>query len=134
MRILTLGQLIEAGACEEEAELFTQHFGKSVAVTEELATTLSGTFNFKWAGSNLLSRAAQVEFDEACDPAWAEYCKVRDAASAGYDKLCAASKAGYDKLCKAAWGEYLKTSKLPRDEFDKVCAVTFAKLYNADQT
>ena len=145
MRILTLAQLTEAGACEEEIELFTRHFGKSVAVTEELATTLSDTFSFRWAGLNLLSRAAQIEFDEARDPAGAEhtnasadaytkYSKVRAAACAEHDKFCAASRAKYDKVCKAAWGEYLKASKPSRDKYDKVCAVAFARLYNADQT
>ena len=123
MRTLTLKQLTEAHACEEQVKLFKKHFGASVEVTELLAESLARKFDFGWAGEHLLGHAAQAEYLKVCAAAGTEYLKAHDAAGAEYQKVC-----------DVAWAELEKATKPPRDKYDKVRAVTFARLYIADQT
>ena len=145
MRTLTLKQLTEAHACEEQVKLFKKHFGASVEVTELLAESLARKFDFGWAGEHLLGHAAQAEYLKVCAAAGTEYLKAHDAAGAEYQKVCAAAwseyqevraaaGAEYQKVCDVAWAELEKATKPPRDKYDKVRAVTFARLYIADQT
>lgn len=52
-RRVTLSQLMEAGACKSQRELFEKTFGRSVEVTSKLLKH-ANSFNFGWAIRNLL--------------------------------------------------------------------------------
>lgn len=62
MATLTLQQLIDAKACRSQLELFAARFGEAVDVTEDLAVSVAGDFDFNFAARHFL-RA----------PAWAQY-------------------------------------------------------------
>lgn len=128
MRTLTLAQLIEHKACENEVNLFKEHFGKSVIVTEELAVSLADVFDFSWAGRRLLSKAAQIEFErarvlastvcaEAHGPAQAEYSKVTRPAQAERDRECTSAWVEYRRVCGLCWVKYSEVCDAAKREY-----------------
>ena len=107
MRI-TLQQLIDAGACKNQLELFAKLFGNSVEVTEERALLVVDQFDWSWAG-RLLSESACAEYDRVRALAWAEF-----------NRVCALAWAEYDRVPKSAQAA----------EYDRVSALAWARLYN----
>jgi hypothetical protein len=108
MRI-TLQQLTDKDACQEQVDLFRALFGDSVDVTEELCASVAGKFDFDWAASSLLAPSARAEYKRATAPAWAEY----------------------KRATAPAWAEYKRATAPARDEYERATAVAFAIAYNS---
>ena len=114
--VLTLKQLIDAGACQDQVDLFRQEFGDSVNVTVAKARRYAGRFDFAWAARCLLDAPARAKYDKAHNAAraalWAKYEKAHDAALAEYGKVRAGARAAlwakYEKALDAAWAEHEK--------------------------
>ncbi|MDR3562068.1 MAG: hypothetical protein P4N59_11620, partial [Negativicutes bacterium] len=60
-KIITLGQLRTAGACQNQRKLFEETFGNSVEITEEICLAHANKFCWDWAAKNLLSPKAWAE-------------------------------------------------------------------------
>ena len=121
MATITVSMLREKGACEQQVKLFTELFGESVKVTEELCIRYSDRFDFNWAARVFLSAAAWAEYQRVTAAALAEYERVEDPAWAEYKRVTAAALAEYRRVRAAAWAEY-----------QRVRAQTWARYYNAD--
>ena len=120
---ITLQDLIDNDACEDQRELFAATFGESVKIGlrngfKALKAGLDVLWCERFIPAAALAEyvevrdAALAEYDKATAPAWAEYSKVRAAAWAEYDKATAAAWDEYDKATAAAWDECMK-SMLP---------------------
>ena len=88
-RILTLDQLIQAKACQEQVNLFKELFGSEVKVTVRKAQSVASKFDWNFAAAHLLSSSGYTEYDKVRAPALSEYKKVCAPAWAEYDKVCA---------------------------------------------
>ncbi len=104
MRITTK-QLREFHACPEQIELFEQHFGQSVTVTEALCLKHAGDFAFEWAAARLLSDSALKIYIEAIKPAWATNRKASKLAMKTYTEKIGGIKTAklYQKAVGSAW-------------------------------
>ena len=72
-KTITLAQLVEADACQEQVDLFQSTFGESVELTLELCVKHAYDFSFCWAGDNLLNRNKRAAFQAAKGPQYAAY-------------------------------------------------------------
>ena len=118
-KIITAKQLQDLNARRSQVVLFRELFGEQVEVTVALCESMSDQFDFDWAAANLLTDAStREEFKRVCDPASAEYVRVRDSASAEYDRVCDPALAEYDRVRASAWAQ-----------FDRACANAFATAY-----
>lgn len=72
-RQLTLRALIDAGACEEQVDLFRAKFGDSVVVTEDLCRSVAGEFDWDWFARNLLSQPMRDQYAAARKPMLDQY-------------------------------------------------------------
>ena len=68
---LTVRQLMDAGACNEQVEHFRERFGDEIEVTEALAIEHASEFDFGWAAEHLLTAQALAEYERVRAPAWA---------------------------------------------------------------
>ena len=127
MRILTLKQLTAAEACEEQVELFTQHFSKSVEVTEGLAESLACLFDFDWAGRHLLTGPSGDEYYRVLASADAECRKMSKFADAEYSKVCVDARTEYDKVCEPSWAVHEQPSGPVWDKYSKECRTACAE-------
>ena len=74
---ITVKQLQDVGACSAQVDKFVELFGSKVNVTKKLALQYYNVFDWNWVCSALLSKSASAEYDKVCNPARAEYNKVR---------------------------------------------------------
>ena len=113
-RTLTLQTLIDKDACQSQVDLFRQHFGPSVEVTEALCVKHARAFDWPWAARNLLSVSAEADYERvraaawadyrrANAPAWAEYARAIAPAWADYERATAPAVAEYKRVRAAAW-------------------------------
>lgn len=105
MDVITLAQLIEAGACDEEMKTFRRAFGASVEVTEDLAVEYADTFSFKWAATHLLKEGFVHQFMDAHLELHTAYRKTIDAAWEVYAPIVEPARATLDAAHKAAGDE-----------------------------
>lgn len=61
MKTITLQQLIEAHACDDQVAQFVELFGAAVDVTPETCMQVAHVFDWIWARDHLLHSAAQHE-------------------------------------------------------------------------
>lgn len=61
--MITAEMLENAGACDEQVQLFREHFPDGTEVTIEAATSVSRLFDWHWAAENLLSDTSHEEYD-----------------------------------------------------------------------
>ena len=108
MVTITLRQLKDLDACQEQVELFAAAFGTKVQVTVELAAQYADKFDFGWLAGRTLKASALAEYDKATASAWAEYDKVEASAWAKYGKATATAQAKYGKVRAPAQAEYGK--------------------------
>jgi len=120
-RILTAAQLEQAGAGEDQVEVFREAFGESVPVTVELTESVADRFAFYWAARSFLSAPAWAEYQRACDSAGTEYLRVRNAALAEYERVRDSARKKYDRVRDVAWKQY-----------ERALAREFARLYLQD--
>ena len=143
MAILTLQQLVDANACESQRARFASRFGESVDVTEDLAVSVAGDFDFDFAARHFLPAAAWAEYEAIRAAAWAEYKAITAAAWAEYEAITAAAWAEYEAIRAAAKAEYDRIRAAAKAEYEAITAPawaeyaalrarTFARLYNAD--
>ena len=117
-RILTLQQLRDVRACDEQVELFKQHFGDSVLVTVARAKKFSTVFDFDFAARHFLSTAARKVYEDT-DVAT---LKVYGDACAAAWKVCDDTYAAARKVCDDTRAAALKVR-------DDTCAAAFATVY-----
>ncbi len=86
MKTLKLQQLIDARACPAQVEEFRRRFGDRVEVTTELAESVAGDFDFRFAARHFLSPAAWAEFERARSAAVAEYWRTTAPAMAEFKR------------------------------------------------
>ena len=110
-RILTLQQLRDVRACDEQVELFKQHFGDSVRVTVARAKKFSTVFNFDFAARHFLSTAARKVYEDTRAAAW----KV-------YKDTCAPALKVCDDTRAREWKVYKDTYAAARKVCDDACA------------
>jgi hypothetical protein len=147
-KIITLAQLKAAGACADALQRFAAAFGESTPVTPSLACKHADQFDWDWAADNLLSAAAQVEYDQAVKRAQVEYetaaapARVKYAAAAApalallnsppseQDGVARAHLwAKYDRDRERAQVEYDRAAAAALAEYDRTCARAWAHLY-----
>ena len=96
-----------------------------------------------WAAKCLLTPTAFAKFNKACSDAQEKYGKVFIPAMKNFKKQKALARADYKngftttngcrKILNAAVTQFLETRQQPLEEYQKECAVTFARLYNSDK-
>ena len=148
MRVLTLAQLIEAKACPDQVKLFKKHFKKSIEVTEELAESLAGTFDFDWASQNLLTlntyttydkltEAARKKFSEDTAPTHRAREKVWTEAWAEYRLVGDPERKQAESARQAAWTEFIVNNTQAADaawvDYDRACVAIGQKAMEASQ-
>ena len=150
-KIITLAQLKAAGACADALQRFAAAFGESVQVTPSLAGKYADQFSWDWAADNLLSAAAQVEYDQAVKRAQVEYetaaapARVKYAAAAApalallnsppseQDGVARAHLwAKYDRDRERALAEYDRAVAPARTKRNKAVARAWATLYTKE--
>ena len=151
---ITLKQLKDARACEDQRKLFEQTFGQSVEVTEELCRTYAQKFDFSWASVRLLNDNQRKAYDEACAsyqkafykaiaPHEKAYREAVDSHEKAYFKACASyqkayNKAvdshekAYDKACASQRKTYYEAMAPHQKAYYKAIAIAFAKAYNGE--
>ena len=140
-RVLTLARLVKAGACQPQVDLFKQHFGKSVEVTEEVCLAHASEFSWGWAANHFLTPSALDAYDAARAPAWAAYDAAQASAWAAYnaamtpwvayDAARASAWVAYDAARASAWVAYDAAVAPARAAYDAARASAFAAAYNS---
>ena len=102
MRI-TLQQLIDAGACGDQRELFQQRYGDSVRVTKRECIAAAQLFDWDWAAQHLLSAPARRAWNEATTTARRAYHKALAPAQRAYDKATTPARRAYDEARAVAF-------------------------------
>ena len=141
MATITLRQLVAAGACVEQRELFANTFGKSVEVTIERAREVAELFDWDWARC-LLSPKAQAAYDAAKAPAqaacnaatasaWAAYNAATAPAWAAYDAAMATAQAAYNAAIAPALVAHNAAIAPARAAYSAARATAWAEAYLA---
>ena len=73
MTTITVRQLIDAGACKPEVNIFRWRYGDSVEVTEEAAAAVANDFDWDWAAKNFLTLDAYPKYHRVSEHAWEEH-------------------------------------------------------------
>lgn len=78
---ITLKQLKQADACEDQLKLFKETFGEEVgfktkAQAIKTASKMAHKFNLNWASLNLLSEDYRKAYEEAVVPLWETYLEA----------------------------------------------------------
>ena len=119
---ITLQQLRELEACEDQAKLFEATFGDAAELTVENADrAVEARLNTDWLASRTLTAAAREEYQRVKAPALAECQRVEAHALAEYERVEAHARAEYERVRDAAWAEYQRT-----------CGQEYVRLMNAD--
>jgi len=103
---ITLKQLQDAGACEEQQKLFKQAFGEQVEISEALAVQYAKVFNWEWAAEHLLSVLGRKAYREAVAAAVKAYHEAVVTAAKTYCEAEATAAKAYDEAVAAAWKTY----------------------------
>lgn len=75
---ITAELLRQKNACTDQGELFERHFPNGVEVSEALCLKHYQDFDWDWAADNLLSDAAQEEYNKARAVAFARASEVSE--------------------------------------------------------
>ena len=131
MKKITLQQLKDLDACQDQVDLFADTFGDEVIIkSEKHARKLADKypeFDYGWIAVNMLSEAARAEYKEVRGPAWAEYQEVLDAAFAEYEKALEAALAEHRKGLDSTWASYLKVRASALAEYEEVRGPAWAE-------
>jgi len=111
-RTLTIQQLEQAGAGEDQVEVFRETFGEFALVKAELAESLATPLGFSWATAACLlpDDASRKEFARARDSAQATFRHARVAAWKEYERVCKAAQAKSDLTLAEVQAEYQRAS------------------------
>lgn len=115
--IITLRQLVDLDACEEQCDEFERIWGQEVIVSEEEFIKHAKVFDWNWAMSNLLPYEESVECDNLITPLLHEMSSALEEAR----RKCKAWNDSFDKLKELREDWYTK--------IDEVRARAFAQLY-----
>ena len=131
---ITPERLQEKGACEDQRDLFAEHFPNGIEFESqeqaiEMCVKFADLFDFGWAADELLDADARAEFYRAKTHARAEYIKATAHAWAEFEKAKAYAWAEFKKAKAPAWAELKKAKAYAWAEFKKVQALAFAKAY-----
>ena len=124
-RILTLQQLRDVRACDEQVELFKQHFGDSVLVTVARAKKFSTVFDFDFAARHFLSTAARKVYEDTRAAAW----KVYNDTCAPALKVCDDTRAREWEVYKDIYAAARKVYNDACKVYNAACAAAFATVY-----
>jgi hypothetical protein len=92
MKSITYDMLRQAGACEEQREMFRRLFPHGVIPTAELILA-HPEFDYDWLVDHLLTGKALAEYERAIAPALAEYERAIALAWAAYQRAIIPAKA-----------------------------------------
>jgi len=106
---ITLDQLVKAGACHNQSELFFETFGRKVEITKKLCLAHSERFNFLWAGAVLLSKSYTKKFGRRQDTIFIKYFNRCDEATA--DQRAALTQRCDRKIAKLFAKLYIKQAR-----------------------
>ena len=102
-RVITLQQLIDAGACVGQVKLFKSRYGKSVRVTIKECVKVALLFHWEWGANALLNKPAWDDFNADKTEAWRVYTSIYMPSQTAYRSAAAAAFArayNGDKPCK----------------------------------
>jgi hypothetical protein len=113
-KTITLAQLSQLGACEDQLNKFQELFGESVILTPALAA-YAAEFDWDWAAWRLLPDAfneywhmtapARGEFQCDIAPGWADYQRVKAETFLRLAILCESWEPEEERASEAAWRE-----------------------------
>jgi len=106
---ITLDQLVKAGACRNQRELFFDTFGRKVEITKKLCLVHSEKFNFAWAGANLLLSPFNKKFCHFQDVILNKYFHKCDDAT--MEQITAYAKKRNNKIAKLFAKLYIKQAQ-----------------------
>jgi len=129
---ITLKQLQDAGACEEQQKLFKQAFGEQVEISEALAVQYAKVFNWEWAAEHLLSVLGRKAYREAEATAWKTYCEAEAAAWKTYCEAEAPAAKAYDEAVVAAYTAYREAVAAAWKTYREAKAIAFYRAYVED--
>ena len=141
---ITLQQLRELEACEDQAKLFEATFGDAAELTVENADrAVEARLNTDWLASRTLTASAREEYERVEAHALAEYDRVEAHALAECRHVTAAARAKYDRATVAAWAKYVRVEAHALAEYERVrdaawaeyqrtCGQEYVRLMNAD--
>ena len=108
MKIITLQQLKEHGACINQLRLFKQLFGKEVEVTVKRCVKYYDKFDWEWAAGCLLSDELHEEYLRIERLAWGECIEIVVLARREYLEIERPAHKEYEKIEQRALKEYKK--------------------------
>jgi hypothetical protein len=104
--IITLKQLQDASACEDQVKLFRKYFGSKVKVTKALCLKHASKFDWDWTAYHFLSTQAQEAYDTATAQAWEAYDTATAPTWEAYRTATARARKAYDTATARAWEAY----------------------------
>ena len=130
MKYITLEQLLANEACNEQVELFREHFpsGKARVILKR-ARALSSVFDWRWAARNLLSKDAQEAYKAVQRPAWEAYEAVQRPALEAYEAAERPAWGAYLAVERPAWEAYEAVRRPALEAYDAQRAEAFARAY-----
>ncbi len=120
---ITIEQLKDFDACEDQRDLFAKHFGTEVEITEVLCAEVAGIFDWGWAAENLLSNEGRVEWERA----------VAVAAAPHRARLNWPGAKEWSDLSDAAQDAVIKANGVALKAITDTKAIEFARAYNASE-
>ena len=124
--LITLRNLLHAGACQEQREDFEELFGESVEITVDTAMKHAEVFDWSWAAS-MLPPVAYDRYHETAEEASKTYNKVRDAARNERDKIVTPLYATYENTRKPIRAKLDAAIERAMDVFTKATEPARAK-------
>ena len=107
---ITLKQLNELGACENQLKLFEETFGeeaifKTKAQAVETAIKMARKFDFEWAAIKLLSRGYRKDYQETKAPLWEAYLEAKAPLRKAYKEAIAPLQQAYEEAIAKLFAE-----------------------------
>jgi hypothetical protein len=124
---ITLKQLKDLDACEEQLELFEDTFGEEVSFKTEaqavnIAVKMALKFDFEWASGNLLKGDYRKAYDEAEAPLLKAYEEAEAPLLKAYKEARAPLWKAYDEAEAPLWKAYKEARAPLRKAYDEARA------------
>ena len=106
--VITLDVLIEKKACQDQVDLFKQHFGESVEITEEICLKYYDKFVIERVVVNMLNEEQREAYMVIQGPAWKDYKVIEEPAYEAYNAIVSPANEAYEAIQRPAYTKYLK--------------------------
>ena len=106
MHKITIDHLRKAGACVQQRGLFQEKFPDGAEVSEEVAASVAGLFDWDWASKNILHGDYLAAYEEAKAPLWTAYEEATAPLWTAYEEATAPLLTAYKEAEAPLWSAY----------------------------